>query len=88
MTLANVNYDVCPDMTLDEVVDDLREAVRHFAHLAMHPTTCRIDSWPSCTYDTLRAVCLEARRPDATPSARHLRTRRFETDGRHRRSTA
>ena len=78
VTLANVNYDVGPDMTLDEIVDDLREAVRHFAHLAMHPTTCRIDSWPSCTYDTPRAVCLDARHP---------RTRRIEEDGHHRRST-
>ena len=79
MTLANVNYDVCPDMTLDEIVDDLCKAVRHFAHLAMHPTTCRIDSWPSCTYDTPRAVCLDARHP---------RTRHIEADGHDRRSTA
>ena len=75
-------------MTLNEIVDDPHEAVHYFAPLAMHPTTCRIDSWPSCTYDMPRAVSLDARRPDATPRARHLRTRRIEADGRHRKSTA
>lgn len=50
-------------MTLDAIVDDLREAVRYFAPHAMHPTTCRLDSWPSCTYDTpqqkQRLICKE-----------------------------
>ncbi len=34
VTLANVNYDLCPGVTLDEIVDDICEAVRYFAHHA------------------------------------------------------
>jgi arylformamidase len=34
VTLANVNYDLCPGVTLDEIVDDIREAVLYFAHHA------------------------------------------------------
>ena len=52
-----------------------------FCDLATHPTTVRIDSWPSCRYDTPRAVSLDARRPEATPRARHPRTRRLGQRG-------
>ena len=34
VTLANVNYALCPAVTLDEIVGDIREAVRYFAHHA------------------------------------------------------
>jgi len=45
-----------------------------FPDLATHPTTFRIDSWQSCTYDTPRSVSIDERRPDAMPSARNSRT--------------
>ena len=34
MTLANVNYDLCPGVTLAEIVDEIREAVLYFTHHA------------------------------------------------------
>ncbi len=34
VTLANVNYDLCPGVTLDESVDEIREAVLSFAYHA------------------------------------------------------
>jgi arylformamidase len=34
VTLANVNYDLCPGVALDEIVDEVREAVLYFAHHA------------------------------------------------------
>ena len=52
-----------------------------FSDLATNPTTVRIHAWPSCTYDTPRAVSLDARRPEATPRARHPRTRRLGQRG-------
>jgi hypothetical protein len=51
-----------------------------FSDLATHPTPFRLDSGPSCPYDTPRSVSREARRPEATPRARHPRTsRRVQT---------
>jgi arylformamidase len=35
VTLANANYDLCPSVTLDEIVDEIREAVLYFVHHAM-----------------------------------------------------
>jgi arylformamidase len=32
--LANINYDLCPSITLDEIVDEIREAVLYCAHHA------------------------------------------------------
>jgi len=32
--LANINYDLCPSVTLDEIVDEIREAVLYCAHHA------------------------------------------------------
>jgi len=34
VTLANINYDLCPGVTLDGIVDEICEAVRSFAHHA------------------------------------------------------
>ena len=32
--LVNINYDLCPSVTLDEIVDEIREAVLYCAHHA------------------------------------------------------
>ena len=40
--LANINYDLCPSITLDEIVDEIREAVLYCAHHAAARRLCLV----------------------------------------------